>query len=65
MADYLNGTKPSTNMTLTPLHIENDGSIKAGEMAPPINDSDIKYTVKKDEKKASKNKILRIRKTII
>lgn len=62
MADYLNGTKPSTNMTLTPLHIENDGSIKAGEMAPPINDNDIKYTVKKDEKKASKKQNIKNKK---
>ena len=50
MADYLNGSVPSSKMTLTPLKTEsNSNNIGSTGMAPAINNNDIKYTVKSIE----------------
>lgn len=46
MADYLNNSVTSTKMTLTPLQTEGSDNIGSIGMAPPISNSDIKYTVK-------------------
>ena len=49
MADYLNGSIPSSKMTLTPLKVDNNDNIGSIGMAPVINNGDIKYTVKSVE----------------
>lgn len=67
MADYLNGSIPSSKMTLTPLKTEsNSKNIGSTGMAPPINNENIKtysqYSEelkqeKKNTKKASKKTV--------
>ncbi len=54
MADYLNNSVPSTRMTLTPLKSEENNNTGSTGMAPPISNSDIKYTVKSVEEDTKK-----------